>query len=154
MASSPASTFTTHDVTLRSRTHFVADATVFIAVVVVFWVLVQLSHGITQPFDAVTAPSSVSTDPALLPYYAARSLLRMFAALASEIRLMIGLLRSRYHSLTELYDEHAALLAALQAGEVEHALALWTSHIDDAETYLLQSLPDGDPDLDPGEGQP
>ncbi len=81
-------------------------------------------------------------------------LARMFAALASEIRLMIGLLRSRYHSLTELYDEHAALLAALQAGEVEHALALWTSHIDDAETYLLQSLPDGDPDLDPGEGQP
>ncbi len=85
MASSPASTFTTHDVTLRSRTHFAADATVFTAVVVVFWVLVQLSHGITQPFDAVTAPSSVSTDPALLPYYAARSLLRMFAALAASV---------------------------------------------------------------------
>ncbi len=46
-----------------------------------FWVLIRLGHGVNRPFDRVNAPTSVSTDPAVLPYYAARSLLRMFVAL-------------------------------------------------------------------------
>nr|BFF06175.1 hypothetical protein GCM10023233_11440 [Brevibacterium otitidis] len=50
-----------------------------------FWLVIHLSHGITAPFDQVTAPSTASTDPANLPYYAARSLLRMFAALAVSV---------------------------------------------------------------------
>ncbi|MFE4948614.1 FCD domain-containing protein [Leifsonia sp. NPDC056665] len=53
---------------------------------------------------------------------------------------MIGLLRSRYASLTELYEEHAALLGALQSGDTEEALSLWRDHIDDAERYLVASL--------------
>jgi NitT/TauT family transport system permease protein len=74
--------FVGNDATLRLRTHLVADAVVLVAVAVLFWVIVRLSHGITAPFDRVSAPSSVSTDPANLPYYALRSLTRMFAALA------------------------------------------------------------------------
>lgn len=69
-------------------------------------------------------------------------LARMFEQLASEMRLMIGLLRSRYSTLTELYDEHAALLAALESHDTRAALALWADHIDDAEGYLMASLPD------------
>lgn len=69
-------------------------------------------------------------------------LARMFAPLASEIRLIIGLLRSRYATLTELYEEHTALLAALDGGDTETVLRLWAAHIDDAEGFLTQSLAD------------
>lgn len=74
--------FAGQDAPLRSRGHLGADMIVLAGVAVIFWLLIQLSHGITEPFDQVLAPSTVSTDPANLPYYAARSLLRMFAALA------------------------------------------------------------------------
>jgi NitT/TauT family transport system permease protein len=73
--------FTGHAGVLRSKTHLAADAVVLVAVAVLFWLLVRLAHGVDAPFDRVSAPSSVSTDPVDLPYYAARSLLRMFAAL-------------------------------------------------------------------------
>ena len=49
-----------------------------------FWLL-NFSHGVEAPFNRVSAPSTVSTDPANLPYYAARSLLRMFVALGVSI---------------------------------------------------------------------
>ena len=58
---------------------------VFLAAAVLMWVIVQVSSGINVPFDETTAPSRVSTDPARLPYYAARSLLRMFAALGVSL---------------------------------------------------------------------
>lgn len=62
-----------------------ADLLVFLGAAALLWLLVKLSHGLTAPFDEATAPSRVSTDPAELPYYAARSLLRMFAALGLSI---------------------------------------------------------------------
>ena len=74
--------FTAQESPLRSRTHWIADAIVMVAVAVLFWLMLRLGEGINAPFDRVHAASSVSTDPANLPYYAARSLLRMFAALA------------------------------------------------------------------------
>ena len=58
---------------------------VFLAAAVLLWVIVRVSSGINVPFDETTAPSRVSTDPARLPYYAARSLLRMFAALGVSL---------------------------------------------------------------------
>ena len=64
----------------------------------------------------------------------------MFEGIASEMRLMVGLLRSRYSGLAELYDEHANLLAGLESGDTERVLALWAEHIDDAEGYVLSSL--------------
>jgi NitT/TauT family transport system permease protein len=76
--------FIGQDAPLRSRTHLVADAVVLVAVAVLFWLLLRLAHGVDAPFNRVSAPSSVSTDPANLPYYAARSLLRMFAALVAS----------------------------------------------------------------------
>lgn len=82
MASLRSTTFTTQNASLRGRSHVAADIVVLAAVAVIFWLIVQLSQGVTAPFDAVSAPSTVSTDPENLPYYAARSLLRMFVALA------------------------------------------------------------------------
>ena len=43
--------------------------------------------GDLPPFDETSASARVSTDPAQLPYYAARSLLRMFAALGLSLLL-------------------------------------------------------------------
>ena len=71
----------TAEAPLRIHTHWLADVIVMIAIAVLFWLLLDLSNGVNAPFDWVHAASSVSTDPANLPYYAARSLLRMFVAL-------------------------------------------------------------------------
>lgn len=73
--------FTNQGAALRNRSHITADLVVLAGLMVIFWLLIEISHGIAEPFDLVTAPAEVSTDPANLPYYAARSLLRMFAAL-------------------------------------------------------------------------
>ncbi len=61
------------------------DVVVFLAAATLLWVIVRVSSGIDVPFDQTSAPSRVSTDPARLPYYAARSLLRMFAALGLSL---------------------------------------------------------------------
>ena len=67
------------------RNRYLADILVLAGLAVLFYLLIRLSHGISAPFDRATAASSVSTDPADLPYYAARSLLRMFAALVVSV---------------------------------------------------------------------
>ncbi|QLY28526.1 ABC transporter permease subunit [Nocardia huaxiensis] len=62
-----------------------ADVAVFLGAAVLIWIVVRVSAGMNVPFDQSAAPSSISTDPAELPYYAARSLLRMFLALGLSI---------------------------------------------------------------------
>src|ERR1700735_413455 len=47
--------------------------------------LLRLAPALNAPFLPKTAPSTVSTDPADLPYYAVRSLLRMFIALILSV---------------------------------------------------------------------
>ena len=78
----------------RPRTRLAADALVLVGMAVLFWLLIRLSQGVEAPFYRVSAPSTVSTDPANLPYYAARSLLRMFVALGGldgvHVRLRDG----------------------------------------------------------------
>lgn len=61
------------------------DVAVLAGAAALLYALVRVSHGIDVPFDPATAPSGLSTDPAELPYYAARSLLRMFAALVLSV---------------------------------------------------------------------
>jgi NitT/TauT family transport system permease protein len=62
-----------------------ADVLVFLGAAALLWLVVRLIHGTTAPWNPATAPSTVSTDPADLPYYAGRSLLRMFAALVLSV---------------------------------------------------------------------
>jgi NitT/TauT family transport system permease protein len=47
--------------------------------------LLRLAPALNAPFLPKTAPSEVSTDPVNLPYYAIRSLLRMFVALILSV---------------------------------------------------------------------
>jgi NitT/TauT family transport system permease protein len=56
------------------------DVAVLVAVIVGLYVVLEVGRGTTVSF-APTHVTTVSGDPARLPYYAARSLLRMFAAL-------------------------------------------------------------------------
>jgi NitT/TauT family transport system permease protein len=77
-------TFPTRGVLARpGRT--AADVVVFLGAAALLWLVVRLAHGVTVPWTPETAPSTVSTDPSELPYYAARSLLRMFIALTLSI---------------------------------------------------------------------
>jgi NitT/TauT family transport system permease protein len=57
------------------------DIVVGAALIALIYGLVRLAPALNAPFLPKTAPSAVSTDPANLPYYAVRSLVRMFAAL-------------------------------------------------------------------------
>jgi NitT/TauT family transport system permease protein len=61
------------------------DVLVLAAIVALLYGLLRLAPSLNAPFLPSQAPSRVSTDPANLPYYAARSLLRMFAALLLSV---------------------------------------------------------------------
>ncbi|MCP2257388.1 NitT/TauT family transport system permease protein [Streptoalloteichus tenebrarius] len=78
-------TFPTRGVLAQPARTVAADVTVFLGAAALLWLVVHLAHGAAVPWDEATAPSAVSTDPAELPYYAGRSLLRMFAALALSV---------------------------------------------------------------------
>ena len=69
----------------RPTRSLAADAVVFVAAAALLWLVVRLISGANVPWTVEHAAPSVSTDPANLPYYAARSLLRMFAALGLSL---------------------------------------------------------------------
>jgi NitT/TauT family transport system permease protein len=79
-----AMTARTFGVSLSSRRLNWADAVVLLALVGLLAVAAWLGHGLWAPF-APDAPPPLALDPWQLPYYAARSLLRMFAALAASL---------------------------------------------------------------------
>ncbi|MCU1647231.1 MAG: Bicarbonate transport system permease protein CmpB [Nocardia sp.] len=79
-----STTYPTRGVLDRPRSRW-ADIAVFAGAAVLIWLVVRVSQGMNVPFDDSAAPSRISTDPAELPYYAARSLLRMFLALGLSI---------------------------------------------------------------------
>ena len=61
------------------------DVVVLAALVALLYGLLRLGPALNAPFLQSTAPSTVSTAPANLPYYAARSLFRMFAGLVLSV---------------------------------------------------------------------
>ncbi len=61
------------------------DLIVFAALLALLYGLLRLAPALNAPFLQKTAPSVVSTDPANLPYYAVRSLLRMFIGLIASV---------------------------------------------------------------------
>ena len=69
---------------LRPRLRWV-DVLVGAALLALLFGLLRLAPSLNAPFLPRTAPSQVSTDPADLPYYAVRSLLRMFIALVLSV---------------------------------------------------------------------
>ncbi|WP_330180594.1 ABC transporter permease subunit [Nocardia sp. NBC_01503] len=79
-----STTYPTRGVLDRPRSRW-ADIAVFAGAAIAIWIAVRVSAGMNVPFEHAGAPSSISTDPAELPYYAVRSLLRMFVALGLSI---------------------------------------------------------------------
>ncbi|WP_406633442.1 ABC transporter permease [Amycolatopsis sp. WGS_07] len=77
-------TFPTRGALVRPR-RTIADVAVFLGAAAALWLTVRLAHGAAAAWTPATAPSTVSTDPAELPYYAGRSLLRMFVALGLSV---------------------------------------------------------------------
>lgn len=67
------------------RRHWYADVLVLAALIGTFWWLMAVGRGMSLPFDASHGAGNVSTNPYMLPYYAMRSLFRMFAALGASL---------------------------------------------------------------------
>ena len=67
------------------RRHPLTDVLVGLGLLGILFVVVRTGASINVPFDEANAPGRVSTDPVHLPYYAARSLLRMFIALVLSV---------------------------------------------------------------------
>ncbi|WP_328357571.1 ABC transporter permease subunit [Mycobacterium sp. NBC_00419] len=78
-------TFPSRAALSRPRTGVAADVVVFVGAAAVLWLIVHVAKGADVPWTLERAPATVSTDPASLPYYAARSLLRMFIALGLSV---------------------------------------------------------------------
>ncbi|MDR3654955.1 MAG: sulfonate ABC transporter permease, partial [Mycobacterium sp.] len=66
------STYPTRGVAARPGRNWAADVAVFVGAAVLLWLLVRVGRGAAVPWTVPNAPSSVSTDPSQLPYYAAR----------------------------------------------------------------------------------
>ncbi|GAA4394021.1 ABC transporter permease [Tsukamurella soli] len=62
-----------------------ADILVVVGAAALIWAIIRISQGMGASVDLAKAPSSIDTDPAKLPYYAARSLLRMFIGLVASL---------------------------------------------------------------------
>jgi NitT/TauT family transport system permease protein len=77
-------TFPTRDA-LRRLPFGPLDVALLAAVLIGLYAVLEIGSGATVPFAPSGAAAHVSTDPARLPYDAARSLLRMFAALALSL---------------------------------------------------------------------
>lgn len=75
----------------RSRYGWLTDAVLLILVFIVFYVLFRLGEGMVVPFSTSQQPV-VDLAPDGLPYYAGRSLLRMFLAFGASLlfSLMYG----------------------------------------------------------------
>jgi NitT/TauT family transport system permease protein len=56
------------------------DVLVFAAILGVLWSILEFGQGMVMRFDASSQSLSVSTDPSQIPYYAGRTLLRMWIA--------------------------------------------------------------------------
>ena len=82
---SVVATFPSPGVASRPARSRIADLAVFVGAAVILWLVVRVGGGMAVPWTVAGAPSSVSTDPLLLPYYVSRSLLRMFAALGLSL---------------------------------------------------------------------
>ena len=77
-------TFPSRDVWRRPGLRPV-DLVVFAALLALLFGLLRLAPALNAPFLPKAAPAAVSTDPANLPYYAVRSLFRMFIALGISL---------------------------------------------------------------------
>jgi GntR family transcriptional regulator, trigonelline degradation regulator len=73
-----------------------------------------------------------------LPRVAAR-----FAELTTEIRMFITILGIQYGDVDEILREHATLIEAIRAGDLDRAEALWHARFTRAQREFLELLPEG-----------
>ncbi|CDO06588.1 sulfonate ABC transporter permease [Mycolicibacterium cosmeticum] len=78
-------TYPTEGVLTRPARRIGYDVAVFAGAAALLWVVIALVRRTDVPWTVETAAPAVSTDPGELPYYAGRSLLRMFVALGFSL---------------------------------------------------------------------
>ncbi len=88
--------------------------------------------------EADLAFQSLIAEASGLPRVAAR-----FVELTAEIRMFIAVLGIEYGDVGEILAEHAGLIAAIRAGDVERAEGLWGARFSRAEREFLELIPEG-----------
>src|ERR1700752_2525641 len=78
-------TFPAPGALVRPSRSWAADVAVFAGAAALLWLGGHLISKANSPWRVEHPPTTVSTDPANLPYYAARSLLRMVSALGLSL---------------------------------------------------------------------
>ncbi len=76
--------------TLRRARFSPLDIVVAVGILAVLYALVRLGRSMTVDFTPGHTKISISTSPGDIPYYAARSLLRMFIALTLSTAFTFG----------------------------------------------------------------
>ncbi|NMD55038.1 ABC transporter permease subunit [Tsukamurella conjunctivitidis] len=74
----------------EGRRSIVADVLVVAGAAALIWLTIRVGQGMNAPMDLAHSTARVDTDPSNLPYYALRSLLRMFLALAASVVFTFG----------------------------------------------------------------
>ncbi|MGW0519070.1 ABC transporter permease [Crossiella sp. NPDC003009] len=79
------------------RRAVLTDAAVALGVGLLLYLAIRLGAGVIAPLPADHSLDRISTDPSVLPYYAGRTLLRMFAAFALSLvfTMVVGTLAAR-----------------------------------------------------------
>lgn len=86
------------------------------------------------------AQADVAFHAAVVRAGGSRRLEEFFDTVASESRLLIGLLRGHYEGGAALHAEHARLLELLADAPIAEVEAAWREHLEDAERYLVDQL--------------
>ncbi|MBX6394672.1 MAG: ABC transporter permease subunit [Alicyclobacillaceae bacterium] len=69
----------------RRKQGWWVDAALLLGILGLLYGIVQIGKGMVEPYPSPEASATISLDPTLLPYYAGRSLLRMFLALGASV---------------------------------------------------------------------
>ena len=69
---------------MRSKKGWLTDSLLLCLVFVLFYAVLRIGHGMLVPFSAEQQPV-IDLNPAQLPYYAGRSLFRMFLAFGASM---------------------------------------------------------------------
>jgi DNA-binding GntR family transcriptional regulator len=67
---------------------------------------------------------------------------QLFATLATELRLMVALLRPAYPEMSDLVSEHRQLFDALQSRDLDRCRTRWRGHFDSAVAEIIYTTED------------
>jgi DNA-binding GntR family transcriptional regulator len=88
----------------------------------------------------VVADHDVAFHRAVFEAAGSPRLMRAFASVSTELRLLVAQLRPSYNSVADLAHEHELLLIALRGGDTKRAVKAWADHFDESENFFINLI--------------